>query len=611
MTHPYKAKPETPGKVVRFNIEKGGSPWQAYRDLVMSAFMLLNTSIAVEELEYETMPSVLILCEEPDSVHIGNWIKSIQNAYLSEKAEQGERSVLVANDFIYGAYSTQDSPKVAAGQQVAKSLIDPSVDLTFSENTFLSSILIDQKTGIHVSHLSKSDSNQAKLRQVQAAQKYFDVVLVPYDSLDTLDNEQSVTVLQYLDSRNDASDLSRFIPIFSYSELVEATNDNKANGEAFSIRYVRDNNDLLMFMVANILVAGLSPDKHTKDVTLLKPTLRERMALRRIKMADSEIGLMLTGIAGTTAAFMGALMGLEFGLFGEELLAAHKIIGIAVGSGAFSLGGYKALSGFSNKDQSIVEQYNKKAVEESEVRQFSYLSKLLPAYENPVFLRLGEDFYDEHAIKQADMQLKPILATAESNDETPVITSRDNDDNSVSSSDTFVLSYHQDIPPASSREAISHVPLSKALLLKRLSKLTSEWMSYELDPMKSLDYPLMLDTTCPQTRRFLQAVSDVRLLEEELDSGEVSLVEFRDALMYAEGAFMEAEGHAKKMRYAHLDTGQKKRIRDARPLVALLDDEDASPHEKVSAYRKAGDFLEGIIALPDRPIMGLLESSQI
>src|SRR5690606_32495884 len=122
-------------------------------------------------------------------------------------------------------------------------------------------------------------------------------------------------------------------------------------------------------MAANILVAGLSPDKHTKGVTLLKPTLRERIALRKIQMADSEGGLMLTGTLGAFSVFLTTVLGMETGFFGTEFLGVAETIGITAGGGVLSAGGYKALSGFSNKNQFIVEQYNKKALEESEIRQ--------------------------------------------------------------------------------------------------------------------------------------------------------------------------------------------------------------------------------------------------
>lgn len=75
-------------------------------------------------------------------------------------------------------------------------------------------------------------------------------------------------------------------------------------------------------------------------------------------------------------------------------------------------------------------------------------------------------------------------------------------------------------------------------------------------------------------------MSDLCSAIDDLEAGSLDLRDFREVLLSAEEAFLEAEAHAKKMRYAHLDTSQRKKIKDARPLVALLDDEGASPHEK-------------------------------
>lgn len=153
----------------------------------------------------------------------------------------------------------------------------------------------------------------------------------------------------------------------------------------------------------------------------------------------------------------------------------------------------------------------------------------------------------------------------------------------------------------------TNVESSKVLSI-RLRTLEKSWMEYEVNHDLLLKYPLMSDASCEETAAFLLAMSKVKALHSAVADDESMLGEFAVALEAAEAAFIKAESNAKKVRHAFLTDGQRKKVENSRPLIAMYQDEEASPNERLNAFKQASRNLEGIIALPERPIMGLLEA---
>lgn len=147
-------------------------------------------------------------------------------------------------------------------------------------------------------------------------------------------------------------------------------------------------------------------------------------------------------------------------------------------------------------------------------------------------------------------------------------------------------------------------------LSSRLERLEESWMEYELNPNLLLNYPLMSDASCEETANFFLRIGQAQALCETAKEDESSLGEFASALEGAELAFVKAESNAKKVRLAYLSSEQRKAVEKSRPLVAMYRDEEASPQERINAFKKANRNLEGIMMLPERPIMGLLEAAQ-
>lgn len=150
------------------------------------------------------------------------------------------------------------------------------------------------------------------------------------------------------------------------------------------------------------------------------------------------------------------------------------------------------------------------------------------------------------------------------------------------------------------------VPLED--LRARVSRLKEEWMSYELDPMKALDYPLMLDATCEHTAGFLQAMREVELCLESVKKDASQTGRLSRLVEQAEIKFLAAEAHAKKMRLVHLDENQRKTVGKVRTLASVMIDASASPNEKRAAFEQGNKLLEGILPPLSSKVIGLLEA---
>lgn len=612
MTIPYKANPGVPGTILRFSTRRARSDEYAYRDLFFSAFALTNTSISVDVLGYENLPSVLILCNEDNAVTARRWLKQLGSGF-ADKQSDTKSSELIGDesvDEVYGTGSADTLDDTPAEEDPASKKGSAASSRYLSEDEFLSGITIDRKTGIHVYYSKSREGAPARMRLVQAAQKYFDIVLVEPGTMEFLDQESNVTVLEYLDAYREPASSVRHVPVRLYPELANLMRDNKRKGGAYSIKSDYGNMSLRMFTAEALLVCALGTVENNPWNSLLsaKLSFKEKMSLLSIRADESTEAGLFAGVLGGIVGAVGVFGGLGTGFFDPDSgIAFTQMFGAIFGTPAAFVGGHTALTCFSNKGRKVMRQYNERRVGSSDAPMHAVSAGNILLSEHPALIAAGVHFEGFNAIAQTSQS----LGLGSTEDQHKAVQSKPKTAHTAGvgvkgrSENSSV-----ETAPISRTSAAAMVPLSRNILMKRLNKLTEEWMTYELDPMKSLDYPLMLDSACPQTRSFLMAIQNAQSIVSELDSGEVSLAEFRDAVLYAEEAFVEAEGNAKKMRYAHLDSSQRKKIKDARPLVAMLDDEKVSPHEKVSAYRKAGDFLEGIIALPERPIMGLLESGK-
>lgn len=132
--------------------------------------------------------------------------------------------------------------------------------------------------------------------------------------------------------------------------------------------------------------------------------------------------------------------------------------------------------------------------------------------------------------------------------------------------------------------------------------IQQRWLSYELDAVKSLEYPLMSDMREQVTVDFHRArrtAEDLR--PDDLDElrDRRRLDRYRDAVREMQVRFDVAEREAKRRRASGFSPAERQALDRAKKLLAMADDEGSSQAERQSAYRQAMKELEGIVVLPD------------
>lgn len=133
----------------------------------------------------------------------------------------------------------------------------------------------------------------------------------------------------------------------------------------------------------------------------------------------------------------------------------------------------------------------------------------------------------------------------------------------------------------------------------RHSKIISQWLEYEMDLFLSLSYPLMVDSSVPETAALNRAVVKAGDLKKHVDMS-INPVEtnYYNAVQDLTLAFEVAENNARKTGQSIWDQGERKKIDTTRNLLSLANDEGASPQERAIAFKQALKTVEGIMVLP-------------
>ena len=154
-----------------------------------------------------------------------------------------------------------------------------------------------------------------------------------------------------------------------------------------------------------------------------------------------------------------------------------------------------------------------------------------------------------------------------------------------------------------------HPPVNPAALWRTITRVIEEhsrtdsrWLSYELDPAKLLDFPLMTDLREPLTERFHKAKIRADMLrpvraEDLLDDRE-SAGDYVAAVEDYVAAFNAAEADAMRRRHDEFSEPDRQRIVRAQRLLRVASNDAATPNERERAYDLARQELEGLIVLP-------------
>lgn len=139
-------------------------------------------------------------------------------------------------------------------------------------------------------------------------------------------------------------------------------------------------------------------------------------------------------------------------------------------------------------------------------------------------------------------------------------------------------------------------------VLEEHSRTDAKWLDYELDIARLLDFPMMTDMRNPLTIGFHKAKRRADLLRPEtvddLMGDRDAQVEYRDAVAEYVSAFDIAEADAIRRRRSDFSSADQQRIARAQNLMRLATDSGATPQERQTAYSRARNELDGLIALP-------------
>lgn len=146
-------------------------------------------------------------------------------------------------------------------------------------------------------------------------------------------------------------------------------------------------------------------------------------------------------------------------------------------------------------------------------------------------------------------------------------------------------------------------------IVEQHTRTDTQWLDYELDAAKLLDFPLMTDMTNPLVMRFHKAKLRADLLRpdraEELLDGWSSAGDYLAAVEDYVTAFNAAEAEAFRVRRGEFSREAQQRIARAQSLLRVAGDSTATPPERSQAYELAGRELDGLIVLPESTRLSL------
>lgn len=141
------------------------------------------------------------------------------------------------------------------------------------------------------------------------------------------------------------------------------------------------------------------------------------------------------------------------------------------------------------------------------------------------------------------------------------------------------------------------VNTTEMALRDAVTAVENEYNSYSHDIIKLIKYPLMTDPTFAPVGKFLQKL---RKAKRHMDSPDMSLTEkIVDEL---ETAFLVMESSCVKETTRSLNDNERKKLKTAGNLVEMALNDSSTEHEKTVSAKKALDYLQGIVLLPDAAV---------
>ena len=152
-------------------------------------------------------------------------------------------------------------------------------------------------------------------------------------------------------------------------------------------------------------------------------------------------------------------------------------------------------------------------------------------------------------------------------------------------------------------------------LVDHHGKIRSEWMAYETDILKIVDFPLLSDMSEPVTIKLHEALRKASLHEpkniKSLSRVPFNGSEYDVAVQELDTAFRAAESKARLSSWNKFTVEEKKRLQRAKDLLAMAMNGASTPSERQSAYKQAMKALQGLIEVPKATILAIESNTQL
>ena len=152
-------------------------------------------------------------------------------------------------------------------------------------------------------------------------------------------------------------------------------------------------------------------------------------------------------------------------------------------------------------------------------------------------------------------------------------------------------------------------------LVDHHTKIRSEWMSYETDILKIINFPLLTDMSEPATIKLHQALRNA-VMHEPKDIKSMRSIPFENssyntAVAELDAAFRAAESKARLGSWNKFTMEEKKRLQRAKDLLAMAMNGASTPAERQMAYKQAIKTLQGLIEIPKATVLALESNAQL
>lgn len=136
------------------------------------------------------------------------------------------------------------------------------------------------------------------------------------------------------------------------------------------------------------------------------------------------------------------------------------------------------------------------------------------------------------------------------------------------------------------------------------ARKTLDWVvldsaSWETDLAKQIDYPTMTDVSEPLVGAYIREMRHVQELERALSKA--TLLTEAQAFSYEaislKVSYEAAVSKAERVRWSNFSVAEKKRLKDARIALNVVQDSSTTPEQRNAQYKRIAKLLDGLITL--------------